>query len=229
MSASRTSTSLRTRVPWSMRTSGSTPTAALLLAAALASGCGSAPPSSPPPVKVDRSYAVLLDNGDGTTGQLSVTGPGGKTVLTSARTGTMLSGQPGNQFAADDVTLQTDFAAAVAASPRRPVTYRLYFEFGTSRLTALSRSEAPRILDEIAKRPAPDISIVGHTDTSGDDAANVELGLARAKVVGELLGASNRLSPDRIWLESHGEKNLLVMTADKVDEPRNRRVEVTVR
>ena len=37
------------------------------------------------------------------------------------------------------------------------------------------------------------------------------------------------LSLGQIEVGSHGESNLLVPTADNVNEPRNRRVEVTVR
>jgi len=39
----------------------------------------------------------------------------------------------------------------------------------------------------------------------------------------------NRLHVIHITIESHGEKNPLVPTPDDTEEPRNRRVEVTVR
>lgn len=199
---------------------------ALLAAAALLGACATAPAPSP---KTNSSYVVLLDNGDGTTGKVHVTGPQGLTVLDTAHTGTLLAGPAGNRFAVDDAKMNADFAAAVAASPRRPITYRLYFEFGTSRLTQVSRAESPRILEEIARRAAPDISIVGHTDTTGDAASNLALGLTRARLVADLLRADNQIPVDKVSLESHGEKNPLVVTANNVEEARNRRVEVTVR
>jgi outer membrane protein OmpA-like peptidoglycan-associated protein len=40
---------------------------------------------------------------------------------------------------------------------------------------------------------------------------------------------SAKLNLGNVTEESHGEKNLLVPTADNVDEPGNRRVDVTVR
>jgi outer membrane protein OmpA-like peptidoglycan-associated protein len=46
--------------------------------------------------------------------------------------------------------------------------------------------------------------------------------------VGALL-AAERIDPGSLEITSHGEANLLVPTADNVSEPRNRRVEVTVR
>lgn len=62
----------------------------------------------------------------------------------------------------------------------------------------------------------------------GDDEANVQLGLTRARTVANLIGTAE-ISAARVSIESHGEKNLLIPTPDKTDEPRNRRVEVIVR
>lgn len=202
--------------------------AGLLCAVLIASGCATPPP--PPAPKVNRSYVVLLDNGDGTTGKVHVTGrQGGLTVLATALEGTLIEGDVGNHFAVDESILKNEFGAAITASPRRPTTFRLYFESGGAKLTAASRSELPRILAEIGSRPAPDLSIVGHTDTTGDDASNMALGMQRARQVAGFLSAGDRVPTDKIALESHGEKNLLVSTSDNTEEPRNRRVEVTVR
>ena len=211
---------------------------ATLSMATLLSGCAYlrnpfAPPNpAPAPTSksaIDRSYVVLLDNGDGTTGTVSVTGPGGVTVLDTAPSATMISGPLGNRYPVDEATVKADFAAAVAATPRRPVTYRLYFEPSSARLTASSRAELPRVLEELVRRPAPDISVVGHTDTVGDADANLALGLSRARSVVDLLGAQSQVPADRIFIESHGEMNPLVSTPDNFGEPRNRRVEVTIR
>jgi outer membrane protein OmpA-like peptidoglycan-associated protein len=46
--------------------------------------------------------------------------------------------------------------------------------------------------------------------------------------VGALL-QSAKLSSANVTVDSHGEMNLLKPTADEVNEPANRRVEVTVR
>jgi outer membrane protein OmpA-like peptidoglycan-associated protein len=40
--------------------------------------------------------------------------------------------------------------------------------------------------------------------------------------------ASRGVDPNIAEIESHGEDNLLVKTGDQVQEPRNRRVEITV-
>jgi outer membrane protein OmpA-like peptidoglycan-associated protein len=62
----------------------------------------------------------------------------------------------------------------------------------------------------------------------GDKSYNYRLSLMRAKTVAALLVAKG-LDPSILEITSHGKDNPLVPTGDQVFEPRNRRVEVTVR
>jgi outer membrane protein OmpA-like peptidoglycan-associated protein len=57
---------------------------------------------------------------------------------------------------------------------------------------------------------------------------NYLLSLERAQAVASFLIAE-RVDPSLLAIDSHGEDNPLVPTGDEVSEPRNRRVEVTVR
>lgn len=75
---------------------------------------------------------------------------------------------------------------------------------------------------------APEVSVIGHTDTTGPAALNAALGLQRAMAIRDLLVEAG-LAADLIDVVSHGEADLLVPTPDDTAEPRNRRVEVTVR
>ncbi|MEY4737311.1 MAG: hypothetical protein RL302_1630 [Pseudomonadota bacterium] len=174
------------------------------------------------------SYVVLLPNSDGTVGKVQVTGAHGTTLLEQAMQGTQVNANSGETFIATPAQIQSDFAAAIAARPQRPTRFVLYFEAGGTTLTPESERELARVQQEIAARKVPDISITGHTDTAGDDAQNLQLGLERAQQVRTLL-ASPQLAADKVTVESHGEKNLLIPTADNVAEPRNRRVEISVR
>jgi outer membrane protein OmpA-like peptidoglycan-associated protein len=70
--------------------------------------------------------------------------------------------------------------------------------------------------------------VVGHTDTTGSRERNFELGMKRANTV-RLLLIEIGLDSSAIQLASHGEAEPLVATADDVFEPRNRRVEITIR
>jgi len=177
---------------------------------------------------VPQSYVVLLGNDDGTVGKVSVTGSKGSTLLERAQEATFVAADPGTSFDATSEQIQKDFGAALTASPPKPARFLLYFQAGGANLTPESEAELARVRAEIGAREAPDISITGHTDTMGDSDVNEQLGMERARQVGTLLTGLN-LTVDKVAIESHGEKNLLVATPDNTDEPRNRRVEITVR
>jgi outer membrane protein OmpA-like peptidoglycan-associated protein len=74
----------------------------------------------------------------------------------------------------------------------------------------------------------PEVAIVGHTDTLGDAAANVALGLKRASSVQRLLVDAG-LDASIVDVTSHGESDPVVKTPNNIAEPRNRRVEIVVR
>ena len=175
-----------------------------------------------------KSYVVLLDNGDGTVGKVQVTSPKGTTLLEKNREGAIIGDHAGETFAVSDEKIGKDFAAALAASPVKPISFLLYFDVGGAKLTPESEASIPKVLEAIAQRPAADVSVIGHTDTAGVAETNEQLGLTRARFVAELI-ANAKIESERVAVESHGEKNLLVPTPDNTAEPRNRRVEVTVR
>ncbi|PKN19718.1 MAG: OmpA family protein [Deltaproteobacteria bacterium HGW-Deltaproteobacteria-6] len=189
-----------------------------------------------------KSYVVLMDNADGTIGKLAVSGvkdgaTDAKTevLLATPRTGVDLDGKAGTPYAVDENRIKRDFGDAIAAQPPLPVSFMLYFKAGGTELTAESDALKPAILAAVKSHPAPDVSVIGHTDTMGDGDANEKLGLERAQIVADIIRAeikkaeSIRKDDVHITIASHGERNLLVSTPDNTPEPKNRRVEITVR
>jgi len=120
------------------------------------------------------------------------------------------------------------FGEALSAQPELPLRFLLYFQTGTTELTAESQRQISEILAAIEARKSKDISVVGHTDRVGSRETNYRLGLERVESVKELL-VSKGVDPSGIEVASHGEDNPLVETEDEVAEPRNRRIEITVR
>lgn len=175
-----------------------------------------------------KSYIVLLENADGTTGKVVVTAKQSTTVVDQARQGAALDGSTTKTFVVDADQLRKDFGAAMAAQPVPPKIFLLYFEAGGVNLTAESAALIPEVLAELKRRPAPDVSVIGHTDTVGDADKNEALALKRAEQVRQLLVGPEVTVKD-VEVTSHGERNLLVPTPDNTPEPRNRRVEITVR
>lgn len=193
------------------------------------SGCAVPPPLSKPVfVSEPRtgSYVVVLQNDDGSVGTVTVTGAKGTAVINRLAQGALLDGSP--PFAVEESRLRRDFNAVLAAKPVSPQSFLLYFETGGAQLTAASQALIPLILAAVKGRPAPDLSVIGHTDTEGDAEGNEKLGLVRAQVIAKLLVEAG-LVVNEVSIESHGERNLLVQTPDNTPEARNRRVEVTVR
>jgi len=177
------------------------------------------------------NLVVLLPEADGSVGSVVVTSTGGSQTLNAAgqATGVDAAGEkPVAAFTLPEEEIQKTFGAAIAAQPKLPETFILYFETGGAVLTADSAKQLPDVVAAVKARPVPDISVVGHTDRVGTDAVNVPISIERANTVRDLL-VKEGIDPAIIEVTSHGEENPLIPTADEVAEPRNRRVEVTVR
>jgi outer membrane protein OmpA-like peptidoglycan-associated protein len=205
-------------------------TAALtaVCAVGLISACGPRRVETPEPP--DQTLTVLLpDPGSGTVGRASVSNSAGNTDLAEARasTTTISNQPPGPVVIMSEEDVQRLFGEALAALPPAPQSFTLFFAFNSDELTPESRVLMADILQAVKTRPAPDVIAVGHTDTTGSTASNFALGLKRALMVRSLLmEAGLEVSVEVTTL---GESDLLVLTADEVAEPRNRRVEVVIR
>jgi outer membrane protein OmpA-like peptidoglycan-associated protein len=172
---------------------------------------------------------VLLPGPEGKTGALSVESGGQQAVLdqpyASARVAEPGRVQPGT---VTEQEARQAFGAALEAQPGRPTSFTVYFLEGRDELTPDSRALLTSILDEIARRPAPEIVVIGHTDRVGAVPYNDTLSLRRAERVRDEL-VKVGIAAERIRVAGRGEREPLVATADEVAEPRNRRVEIDVR
>jgi outer membrane protein OmpA-like peptidoglycan-associated protein len=202
--------------------------ASVLVVAALAAGCG---PRRVRTAATGAELVVLLpDQSDGSVGRAVVTNPAGSVELASARASVSVSSnQPLPPVTVmSEANVQQLFGDVLAALPIAPEHFTLQFLFESDSLTDESRSLLPKILQSARTRPFPDVAVIGHTDTTGSATGNYELGLRRANAIrGRLVDAG--IDRALIDVTSHGEADLLVKTADDVADPRNRRVEITIR
>lgn len=177
------------------------------------------------------AYVVLLDQPDGQPSAVTWTNQAGTQVVDKPGTGTGADrpdAKPVEVFAMTEPDINARFGRAMQAQPRAPKSFLLYFLFESTELTAESKALLPAVLDEVKSRPAPDLSVIGHTDGLGDPHFNYELGLRRAKVVQALITGLG-VDPAMVEVTSHGANNPLVREAKGKGDARNRRVEVTVR
>ncbi|MHA6491618.1 OmpA family protein [Pseudomonas borbori] len=177
-----------------------------------------------------KSYVVLLESPDGTTGAVVVSDAKGTTLLKQKNQGVTMGGGLGGSrvFSLSEASVQRDFSAALAAQPPLPQRFLVYFKVGDVALTRESEAAIEQVFSSIEQRGPSAVSVIGHTDTMSGERWNERLGLRRAETVADLL-RKRGLKVLELQVASHGESNLLVATPDEVDEPRNRRVEISVR
>jgi len=119
------------------------------------------------------------------------------------------------------------FRRAIESESILPHHFHLYFILGSDELNRESKIAYRAVFDDIKHRPIYEIEVIGFTDTLGDLPCNQSLSLARAAIRGGLV--RDGLDRDAILIAGRGKLDLLVPTADQSPEPRNRRVEITVR
>ena len=187
-----------------------------VLSCALVAGCASSGTIVLLPEKDGRPTAVVVREGDK---ELVLDQPYAAAAITPLRP---------RADRASPQEVEAQFGSALAAQPARAVAFTLYFILGSDELTDESKQDVDRILAEIARRPVPDVLVVGHTDAVGTDQSNDALGQQRADSMrAALIGRG--IAPDNVRAISRGKRALAIPTADGIAEPRNRRVEILVR
>ncbi|HYL18459.1 MAG TPA: OmpA family protein [Burkholderiales bacterium] len=188
--------------------------------------CGHAPGS---PSTAEVVVAVLPEDG-GKVGAVVVhPASGGPTVLNSAYAGARLRGASKVEAVTlDQAQVDRTFGPALSALPMVPVSYTVYFLEGSDELTPESHASLNRIAAELANRSVPEVVVIGHTDLVGNDQYNDALSTQRAQRVRDELVRAH-VPADRIEVAARGKREPLFRTAEGVADPRNRRVEISVR
>ncbi|HSB71570.1 MAG TPA: OmpA family protein [Candidatus Methylomirabilis sp.] len=206
-----------------------------LVVAWLAQGCAAQrpvpQPASQPAARDPDNVVVLLADPDGHVGRIIVSNSQGSQELDQPRAATEIadaSRAPSAPSRMEQSQIARIFGEALAAQPSLPVRYMLYFDPGSTQLTAESRTLIPEVIRTIRERHSNDVSVVGHSDTTGNREYNYRLSLMRAQAVRQLIVDAG-VDPSFLEITSHGKDNPLIPTGDNVAEPRNRRVEITVR
>lgn len=181
---------------------------------------------SVPPV---TERVTLLPNPDGTPSAVVVRTAKGETVIDAPyQTAGIAAEGSVSTKAEDPAAVRERYAVTLASLPLPAASFTLYFETGTEVLVPESVALLARIKDELAQRAAPEVIVVGHTDRVASPEFNDALSIKRAEAMKQVLVDSG-IPVERITTAGRGERDPLVRTADGVDEPKNRRVEIRVR
>jgi outer membrane protein OmpA-like peptidoglycan-associated protein len=212
--------------------------AVLGLAAAVAGlammvGCAKPPAPAPapaaPPAPKENVIVLLPDSGS--PSQIVVSNAAGSRELAQPYTAVTVERSdtaPSAPYTMDEGEVRRRFGDTLSSMPTPAVYFTLYFDEASDTLTAEAKATVEEVIRVARLRRSTSVSVTGHTDTTDAAASNYELGLKRAKTVAGILQSAG-LSAESLFIASHGETDLLIKTADGVDEPRNRRVEVVVR
>jgi outer membrane protein OmpA-like peptidoglycan-associated protein len=119
--------------------------------------------------------------------------------------------------------------ARLLRSACETITRQVYFASNASALDATSLEIIEDAVRQVRRGACnvSRVSIVGHTDTVGAAARNIELSLDRAGVVRDAL-VTRGIEAALIAAEGAGEERLVRRTADNVSEPTNRFVEIVI-
>lgn len=175
-----------------------------------------------------QGTVVLLPDAQGKDTAVLVSQDGGALLLDKPYAAAELTSKGPLKATSSAEQVQAQFGAALAARPASPQQFTLYFVEGKDEFTDESRRAFDGVLGEIARRPVPDVLVIGHTDKVGNDAFNDALSRQRAEVVRKALVARG-IAPESIVVVGRGKREPIVPTADGVAEARNRRVEILVR
>ncbi|MFA7276129.1 MAG: OmpA family protein [Pseudobdellovibrionaceae bacterium] len=104
--------------------------------------------------------------------------------------------------------------------------YLVFFDFDSSKVDDGGNNVVDSVATEIKKQTISAVKVVGYTDTSGSKKYNKRLSAKRANAVRDSLIARG-VDPNLLVVDSKGEEELMVPTADEVREPANRRTEIT--
>ena len=178
-----------------------------------------------------RNMVILVPDPDGSVGQVTVSNAAGSVDLNRANQSTIARDPkraPGAPAELKQAQVQALFGQVLSNEPPPPLHFLLYFESDSVQLLPASVQQMPEIVAAIHQRAPTRISVVGHSDTRGDKAYNLDLSMRRALAVKQQL-VEQGVDGSSMDVSSHGEANPIVKTADNVSNAKNRRVEVVVR
>ena len=105
------------------------------------------------------------------------------------------------------------------------VSYGIYFDSGKDVVKPESYGSVKEIAAVLQENPDVKIKVVGHTDSDGDDALNLDLSKRRAAAVRGFLVKEFGIAADRVQTDGMGEQQPVATNEKPENKAKNRRVE----
>ncbi|MDN3680717.1 OmpA family protein [Vibrio tapetis subsp. quintayensis] len=122
-------------------------------------------------------------------------------------------------------------AAPVVVAPKT-ITFQSkkgvgLYESGSNKLSKAGLDQFDELVTLLTTYPQADVTVTGHTDSSGSAKFNQQLSEKRAQAVADYL-ISEGVEPSRIKVEGEGEASPIASNKTAAGKEMNRRVEVTI-
>jgi OmpA-OmpF porin, OOP family len=178
----------------------------------------------------EKERVVLLPDADGKVGAVLVKTAHEEKLLDTPYATISIDQRGGiRSVAPAQAAVQERYGATLQSMPPRPRSFVVHFALGSA--TEFVEGSRP-VLDELkaflSAHPAPEITVIGHTDRVGSVDFNDSLSRQRAQTVRDML-VEIGIQAVSMDVAGRGERDPLVPTADEVAEEKNRRVEISVR
>lgn len=151
-----------------------------------------------------------------------------------ALAGGLTGGAIGNYMDKQENAMRQAVAAVDGASVQRnqntlAVTFKsdILFPVNSAVLQPGANDEITRVAQVLTQYPATNITIAGHTDSTGSDALNQDLSERRANAVKSALAARG-VAPARMTAIGFGESKPIADNSTEAGRTINRRVEITI-
>jgi len=173
-------------------------------------------------------HVVVLADENGHVGAVEVDDGSSKTILDQAYAAAEVGADGrARKLAAEPTEVSARFAESMAA---RPPGARIILYF-TARSEPARDLTGPidNLVAEVKTKTDYAIEVIGHTDQTGSERANVRIGLERAQLIVDRLVAAG-VPRERVRATSMGSREPAIkLKSRRVVELRNRRVEIWVR
>jgi len=181
-------------------------------------------------ISCSQTTVVLLDNGK-THNAVIVSNNKGTSKLD--KVGSYVDLKDENKSVSEIKTMSkkeiaSRFSKVLAASPKKPVKYMVYFKPKSKELTEESQAVLLKAMEMMKERTPCMVDIIGHTDTTGSNELNIKVSLKRAKYIESIL-KEKAVKVVALRAKGYGEEDLQVKTADNISEAKNRNVEIFIK
>ena len=176
-----------------------------------------------------KTTVILLPDEDGHVGEAIIEADGKSTPITSSAQTASTDGGNVSLFVSSQKSIDKNFGTQLKIHPEPPVSFLVHFASGADTPLENDDDYIPAIAAAFNARKNPSVTVIGHTDKTGDKELNDAISRRRAERVAEKLLKAG-IPSQYMDIQNFGYGIPLFPYRNGIlSEPRNRRVEIFIR